>query len=93
MRKTYYFEIDCVSAKGEDISEMVDLSREISYQTFFSHVNLNEVMEIFPFYERDSRLGLTLKNDWAVSYFKSWYRGRPCYFIVHSAIEYVFTKY
>ncbi|MGV0949170.1 MAG: hypothetical protein ACOYB3_00765 [Azonexus sp.] len=35
---------------------------------------------------------LTLKKDWHVSYHRSVYQGRPCYFLVHSAIEYVFVK-
>lgn len=35
---------------------------------------------------------LTLKKDWHVSYHRSVYLGKPCYFMVHSAIEYVFVK-
>ena len=35
---------------------------------------------------------LTLKKDWHVSYHRSTYQGKPCYFMVHSAIEYVFVK-
>lgn len=35
---------------------------------------------------------LTLKKDWHVSYHRSVFQGKPCYFMVHSAIEYVFVK-
>lgn len=39
-----------------------------------------------------SRGGLRWKDDWAISYHKSVYRGEPCYYYCHSAIEYVFVK-
>ena len=37
------------------------------------------------------RNGLTLDQDWHVRFFKSKYAGRPCYYAVHSEIEYIFT--
>ena len=44
-------------------------------------------------YEEVARNGsLTLKKDWHVSYHRSTYQGKPCFFMDHSAIEYVFVK-
>ena len=37
------------------------------------------------------RGGLRLKDDWHVGYFKSTYDGKPCYYIDHSRIEYIFA--
>jgi len=34
---------------------------------------------------------LPLKRDWHVAYFRSYYRGRPCYYMVWSAIEYIWV--
>lgn len=45
------------------------------------------------YHEVASNRPLTLKKDWHVTYHKSTYQGRPCYFMCHSAIEYVFVKY
>jgi len=86
--KPFHYEICCVNANGDDISEMVDRSRPITYRTFFKHVSKEEVLELFPVYGD----GLTIKQDWAVQYARSRYQGRPCYYLIHSAIEYVFTE-
>jgi hypothetical protein len=84
--KTYL--INCVQAKGEDISEMIELAREIKYTTFLSHIDTQELATLFPMYKNS---GLTIKNDYHVRYYSSKYRGVPCVFVVHSAIEYVFV--
>jgi hypothetical protein len=89
----YRFEVACVQANGDDITEMVDSAREITYRTFFQYASRADVEGLFPFYDRTARHGgLSIKKDWHVRYFKSRYRGRPCYYLVHSAIEYVFTR-
>ena len=92
--KPFQFETCCVNAKGDDIYEMVERSRNITYRTFFKHILLDEVLSIFAGigYARDSRSGLTLKRDWGVFYAKSRYQGRPCYYLSHSGIEYVFVE-
>ncbi len=42
-------------------------------------------------YERSKRRGLTMANDFAISYHRSIYRGRRCYFIRWSAIEFIWV--
>jgi hypothetical protein len=44
------------------------------------------------YYEVKQNHPLTLEKDWHVSYHRSTYQGKPCYFMVHSAIEYVFVR-
>ena len=86
-----HFLTDCVSSDARSINAMIDSSREITYRTFLRYVSPGELYSLFPAYARDSREGLTLKNDWHVRYFKSVYRGKECVYIRHSAIEYVFV--
>ncbi len=86
----YRYHINCISAKGADIEKMVDSSLAINYLTFIKHVNLESILEIFPDYEKDSRNGLTIKNDYYVFFYRSKYRGNRCYYINHSSIEYIF---
>lgn len=43
-------------------------------------------------YELDKRRGLTLEQEAHVGYYKSVYDGKACYFIRHSAIEYIWVK-
>lgn len=83
------FVTDCVNAKEEDINEMVDDELEISLKTFLKHVDTDDLYSVLP-YERDSRKGMTLKEDWAISFHRSKYRGERCYFVIWSAIEYIF---
>jgi hypothetical protein len=85
------FETDCVHSTYEDITETVDKAREITYRTFLRHVSFSDLCDLFPFYDRyPNQGGLMLKNDWAVSYHRSTYQGRRCYYIRHSMIEYIF---
>ena len=70
---------------------MVDASREVTYRTVLKHCDgLLEWAEGMSYFRHPSQ-GLTLKDDWAVSYHKSVYRGRPCYYVRHSSIEYIWV--
>ena len=83
---TYTFKTDCTSATGADIQEMIDRSRQITWETIRKRVGPEVIRDTF------GNPTPALKDDWAVNFYKSTYRGTPCYFIEHSAIEYVFTK-
>jgi len=86
----------CVDLKGRDITEMCDCATEVSYQTV--RKRLGEALMNFAAsmgYETSpggSKRGLFLSNDYHVRYYKSTYKGKPCYYIDHSCIEYVFIK-
>jgi len=76
------FITNCVSAKGGDIEAMVNKARKVSYKAMAKACNLQEWTQAW---------GVPLYKDYAVSFYKSTYKGMPCYFFVHSAIEYVFV--
>jgi len=81
----------CVESTGEAIRAMVEKAREISYRTFRKHCEgLDDWAQAMGYFRHPSQ-GLTLKNDWHVTYYKSVFQGKPCYFLVHSAIEYIWT--
>ena len=80
----FTYEICCVSANGDDIQEMVDRAREITWHTFTRYVPASTIVEMFGNCPHP-------KDDWSVSFYRSKYQGRKCYFIDHSCIEYVFT--
>ena len=93
--KRYRYEVDCIHVQNaESIGKMVDQGKQVTYQTFIKNVSVNEIAEMFPYYEwgPGAKAGLRIKDDFAVSYYKSSYEGAPCYYMEHSAIEYVFTK-
>lgn len=81
---------NCVKASADDLEIMIDEATEITYSELLEYVNQDALLEVFPFY-RECQPSLTLKTDWAVSYYKSTFRGDPCVFVDHSRIEYIFT--
>ena len=91
MKKSYY--TSCVNAKADDIYDMLDHAKEITYRTLLKHVGAKELQTVFSDYDwgPKKQWGLRLKDDWAVSFRKSVYRGRACVFVCHSAIEYIFV--
>lgn len=83
----------CVHSTYEAIHPMVEAARDISRATFLKHVdreNLREV-EAELGYSRHPRQGLTMAGDYHVSYHRSTFCGRPCWFFTWSAIEHVFV--
>lgn len=70
---------------------MVDRARDISYETFMRQCDCADLVENMG-YATGREVGLHLKDDWHVSYHKSTFQGMPCYYMRHSAIEYVFIR-
>lgn len=86
----------CVDLKGRDISEMCDGATEVSYKTIRKRLGkaLMKFAASMGYETRPggSRRGIFLSNDCYVRYYKSRYKGKPCYYIDHSRVEYVFIK-
>jgi len=82
---------NCINSTGKAITEMVDKAKDITYETFIKHVDWREISEMLGYALHPSQ-GLTLKNDYHVSYAKSFYKDIPCYYLSWSSIEYIFTR-
>lgn len=80
----------CIHSTADAIRDMIDHERQISYKTALKRIGRNELAKVFPDYDWQRSGGLTMKRDWHVGYYRSRYLGRPCYFVRHSAIEYIF---
>lgn len=91
---TYTYETCCIHSTAEAINNMVDQARDITWETFRSHVHWTDVRRVFPYYSYGGEMfspingELTsyyhIKDDWAVGFHKSKYKGIPCYYIQHS---------
>ena len=90
----YYYATNCVNSGAKVIGRMVDQARKITYRTFMDKVGRDTVRMVYPFdtyaWGRNEK-GLRMKDDRHVRYYCSMYRGRPCYYVDHSSIEYVFV--
>jgi hypothetical protein len=92
MTKEYRYATRCVDSTAEAINAMTEKARESSLETLRRHcIGLEEWERSMGYDTGHKRGGLRLKDDRYVAYFKSRYRGRPCYYIVHSAIEFIWT--
>ena len=83
MKKKFHFHTNCVNSTANLINSMVDNAKEIIWETFIKHVDINELKSMFAFTPH-------LKDDYAVFFYKSIYNGEKCYFMEHSRIEYIF---
>lgn len=90
---TYHFVTDCIGANGPDINAMTEAALDVTRRTFLRHVDQSELADIAEGmgYCWHPSQGLTMAADWTVSYHRSRYCGRRCYFLKWSAIEYVFV--
>lgn len=81
----YVFTTTCVNSTADLILDMVDRAREVTWRTFTRYVPRYELRDLFPGPP-------ALERDYHVRFYSSRFDGRRCYFVVHSAIEYVWTE-
>jgi hypothetical protein len=75
------------------LQDMMDAARQITYRTFVQAVGLDSMRDIFGDYSWGYQRGdLRMKNDPYVTYYRSTFDGRPCYYVRHSGIEYIFSE-
>jgi hypothetical protein len=88
----------CVSWPKRDVDEglipMIDNAIDITRRTFLKHVNREEMKEIEQQlgYASHKSKGLTMADDWHISYHRSKLHGKTVYFFTWSGIEHVFTS-
>jgi hypothetical protein len=85
---TMIYETCCINSTAELINAMTEKSSEITYKTFRRHAEGLKDLET----EFGYGPWLRLKNDFHVRYFKGFYNQKKCVFMVHSAIEYIWTE-
>ena len=91
MERKYQYLTCCVNIGQRDLEKletMIDKGRQIKPDTFFKYVDFEELSKMMGYPESGN---LTLKNDYAVSFYKSKWDKKICYYMNHSAIEYIFV--
>jgi hypothetical protein len=85
--KNYTIDGNCIGADEDAINEMEEAAVSVSLATIQRHcVGVSD-------WAREAGYGraFPLSKDWAVSYHRSTYKGRRCYYINHSRIFYIWT--
>lgn len=86
----------CVTVPPEDLPVLelaVENERPVTFQTFARYVDVKSVSESLGYQQGRARKGerlLKLGNDWAVSFYRSVWKGKRCYIMRWSAIEHVY---
>ncbi len=75
------------------LCDMIDEALGITRRTFLLHTDRDDRIRLERGlgYEADARRGLTINQDFLVSYHRSRLHGKRVYYLRNSAIEYVFT--
>ena len=91
MAKDYRFLTTCVDIPSEDLEafeEMMENAKSVTYETLRRHCE--------GLREWEDMLGygswLRMKDDYAVSFYKSTFKGKPCYYFDWSRIEHVWVR-
>ncbi len=85
----YRFETTCIGAHGDDIQEMAAGGVQVSWRTFARALgprgwrNLAATLG----YDRS----VPMSRDWAVGYFRGYYRGKAAFWARWSGIEHIFV--
>jgi len=74
------------------MTETIDAEKQITRKTFLKYINIEELkkIELSLGYDSHYKQGLTMPQDWHVTYWKSFYDGAPCVFFSWSGIEHIF---
>lgn len=76
-------------AQVQDLHDMMEGAREVSFKTFCRHCDWQPVAQRLGYAVGGER-GLRLGGDYHVRFHRSKWRGKRCYYMVWSAIEHVF---
>jgi hypothetical protein len=95
--QAYRYLTNCTNCWGPDNAEldyMLEHEREVTYRTFVRNCRGPDFRRWLRQhgYVGHARRGMTLKRDRCVEYGKSIFKGRKCYFIRWSAIEFIWVK-
>ena len=90
----FRFLTNCVGVPKPDVPDlisMIDEAVKITRRTFLKYADRGQLARL----EHDLgyfKGGLTMAKDCHVSYHRSTYKGKRCYYFRHSAIEYIFIE-
>jgi hypothetical protein len=74
------------------LNDMIERGREISFESWSKRVEWKELAREMGYATERGEAGLRLAKDYHVRFFASTWAGERVYYMVHSAIEFVFRR-
>jgi hypothetical protein len=87
--------VDVHRSEADVLHATIEARQEISRRTFMSKVSRAEMADLFPGYlwnPYDRGRGLRMADDFCVSYYRSTWKGKRCYYVLWSGIEFIFVE-
>ena len=78
-------------ATSEELHEMYDQEREITFTTFSRRVDIRPIAKDLGYVSGRHAQGLRMQNDRCVRFFRSKFRGENCYYMDWSCIDHIFV--
>lgn len=78
------------TASVAELEDLDEHDREVTFSTFTRHVDLRTISQLLG-YQFGRGPGLNLRRDWHVRYYRSSFRGQPCWHLDWSAIDHIFV--
>lgn len=75
----------CVELPAYHLNEYDDTARDITYETFRKHVGGDTTKEL------SESFGVPIGSDWAVSFSKGKWKGKPAVCMMHSSIHHLWA--
>jgi hypothetical protein len=93
--RQFIFAGTCIHENEKDINQMKENAKEITHRTFVKYVDQKQATDALDFelgVQYGKSIGLALKDDLHVSYHKSTFKRKQCYYMTHSDIEFIFLN-
>ena len=92
----YYYALNCTDVEdGMEIQEMINRTKKVSWKEFNQHVSIEQIKKALGeethVWDKKEK-GLKIWQDPYVYYYRSEFRGEPCYYLDYSSIEYIFLS-
>lgn len=85
----------CVQVPPEEVHhlfEMMERARPVSISTFRRHTDWRPVAKSLGYAVGRHSDGIRMEKDYHLGFYRSTWKGKPCYYMDHSRIEHVFVR-
>jgi hypothetical protein len=92
LSESYRYAGNCTGLAADDLHDMMDKARQVTYSTFVKAIGLDQLRELFADYGWGHQRGFVrMKTDPHITYYRSIFKGKHCYYVRESGIEYIFV--